>query len=308
MRPAALHKEVSMSSVLFVRRLVVASAVASGLFAATATVGQGAPASAPASPTTPAADLPSAEQIIAWSLEAAGGKEALEKIESSHAVASGDIPGAGKLSLEFTWAKPDKARIMQSMEGFGDATMFRNGAIAWGTNPMTGGVELLEDAQRDELSDQASMSSVGILTMKDDYPKLETAAVEDFGGQQCWRVHAVDKQENEHEFYFSTESKHLVGHAFEQEGPMGPMDVSLVMSEWKAFDGITTFTKLSLDQMGMSIELVIDKIEFNKVDGSVFAVPAEVQAMVDQKKADETGGATGAGAGDDNDDDGDGGE
>jgi hypothetical protein len=242
-----------------------------------------APAADPAPAPAPPKDLPAAADVIAAAIDAMGGKEAIAKIESTR-VKMLMVTPMGDLNMDMYSAKPAKFLVKQSMAGMGETTVGSDGTTGWMHNPMMGGHRLLEPDQAEQMETQANIFSL-VLNLEEQYPTIETVDRVQFGGEEANKLRLVDKNLDERFALFSVKDKLMLGVEMTEDGPMGEQKVALSLGEWKQFDAVKLFTRLSFDQMGMPMEMNLTEVEFNKVEPSTFDLPAEVQELVKARDA-----------------------
>jgi hypothetical protein len=233
---------------------------------------------APAAPTTPAADLPSVEEVLEKALDAMGGRKALEAIESTSMTGSMSTP-MGDMQLVMKSAKGNRFLIKQTMAGMGDITMGSDGEVGWMNHPMMGGASLLEAEQVEEMRGQAHMYGM-VMRLEEDYVTKEVVDKTDFRGAECYKVHVIDEDKQEEDIYFNAESGFIAGFESSQDQGMGPQQIVIGFEDWKEFGDIKGFTKMVIEQMGMTMEMTITEVELNNVDPSAFDLPDDVKALV----------------------------
>lgn len=234
---------------------------------------------------------PKAEQVLADSIEAMGGKERVKQIETCRTVARMTVMGQS-LDIEGFWSKSG-GRVLKMKTPMGAMEGGSDGVIGWQKTPA--GVQVISDEQRKGIENQASFH-MPMLTMperlKDEFATFETRGEAEFEGQACWKVYFADKEDESDRghIYFSKESKLPVG--VEQIGTnvRGEADTAKVLFlDWKPVGDLKLFHKMAMFSAtpGSSAEIVFETIEFNKVDPAVFAVPEEVKAKADREVAEK---------------------
>jgi len=262
---------------------VLAFALASGALAQTAT-------------PTVQKTLPEGKKIVEDTIEAMGGKEAIEKLESSKMMAEMSVgPNPAMAVMTTYWAKPDLFMMKQSVQGM-VIILGYDGKIGWTSNPMSGGYELLEDEQIEQVRGQANMHG-NITRMAEDFQELETVDLVDFEGQKCYKVRMVPKTDDESEeaqeeapapeqfSLFNAKTKLLDAMQMSQETPMGAMTVTIKFKDWKKINDVMFYHRMIVEQTGQPpMEMRYTQIEFNKVDPSVFEAPEAVKELAKERE------------------------
>lgn len=224
-----------------------------------------------------AAAPPSADEIIAESVAAMGGKEAIAKIDTLHAMSTITI-GMTVVKVDAYWAKTGERLIRQGMQGMTMTTGY-DGHIGWTVNP--GGTQVIGKKTISQLDDQAGMH-MQLLTMdrtaREQFSSVKSADDAPFAGRPCHRLRVVttDEVPQEGYVYFDAETKLPAGWEMTNTGPNGPTTMQMTVSEWKETGGVRFFRKV---EMKGPQELIMryDKIEVNAIERDVFAPPPELR-------------------------------
>jgi hypothetical protein len=99
-------------------------------------------------------------------------------------------------------------------------------------------------------------------------------------GQDCYRVRIQWKSGRESFDCYSVETGLIVAIQQKSESPMGTIDVTVNMNEYKDFDGIKLPTRIVQQMMGAEQVMTITTVDFGAVDPAVFELPAEIKALV----------------------------
>ena len=82
---------------------------------------------------------------------------------------------------------------------------------------------------------------------------------------------------------YAVDSGLLVGSVQTTESPMGSMEATTLLSEYKDFGGRKVPTKLVQSSMGQEQVVTITAIEYDNVPDSVFEAPPAVKAILEKK-------------------------
>jgi hypothetical protein len=242
------------------------------------------PATQPAA-TMPAKDLPSASKIIQDSVEALGGKKAIDSVKSMSikgTIANPMMPQ--QMTLEAKMGDHDRFLHKLELPGQGGMAAGSDGTHTWMNNPAMGGYQLVPEPADDSLARETSIFRYGLLfRLDEDYKDFKTLDQTQFNGKDCYKVQMTPKDDPDQELFvfFATDDKLLQGLELTQEGPMGEMKTSFMFKDWKPMDDVKVYSTMEVDQMGMMTNVSLTDIEFNTVDPAAFALPEEVKSLVD---------------------------
>lgn len=241
------------------------------------------PATAQPAVTQPASDSqPTAREVLARSIEAMGGKEALDAIESIHFSGTFSMPAQGLSGSVEAWeAPPDRMLVRAELGGLGTIETGQAGGIGWSIDPMQG-PRLLS---RKEL-DQARVGQTLLRTSDpmDRYAEAEVDGRETFEGHDTWRLRLVMKDGAQSTGWYDVETGRQVGFAMTQVTMMGEIPVTIVMEDYRAFGPLSlpTRTVNRMTAMGMGVEqvLTIDTVEIDPESLPDFEPPPSIQALL----------------------------
>jgi hypothetical protein len=223
-------------------------------------------------------DLPPAQEVLDRFVQQMGGKETYKKHKSQHASGSVEMPAQQiKGSLELFAAEPDKMLVKIDLPGAGPVTTGYDGKVGFMVNPLTGPM-LLEGKMLDQVSSQADFDHV--LHPMEDYKSMETVDLVPFEGEECYKLKLVDKNGMTTTEYFSKKTGLQNGLSMTQESPLGAMNVTTVVGDYKKFGDITMPSRISQKIGGMEQVMTFDKVEWDTVQDDVFKLPAEVKALI----------------------------
>ncbi|MBM3835823.1 MAG: hypothetical protein FJ403_21655 [Verrucomicrobia bacterium] len=223
------------------------------------------------------AKLPPAKEVIAKFVQAIGGKEAYDKIESQHAKGNTELPSLGvKGDVEIFAKRPNKTFVKARIPGIGDLWDGFDGKVAWSVNPVTGPI-VSEGNELEQKREQALFNSV--LHDEKEYQSMETLEMTQFEGRECYKLKLVRPSGREITEFYDTKSGLLVGFITTQESPVGPMTVTATSGEYKKFGDILVATKITQKVGPVEQSITINSVEFNKVPDSAFELPEQIKAL-----------------------------
>ena len=222
--------------------------------------------------------LPAAADLMAAYTQAVGGEAAWSKLQGMHTTGSYTVPAMG-MSAEFNvWnARPAMMLLIINIPGMGEMRQGYDGTTAWAVDPMQG-ARVLSGSELTATQDQAGFDSS--LRLIKNFKSAETVEKTTLGGHECYKVKLVWKSGRETYDCYSTADGMLVAQVAVQESPMGTVEATTTLSEYKAFGDIKLPTKSNISMMGMEQVLTITGVEFTAVEESRFQLPPEVKALV----------------------------
>ncbi len=192
--------------------------------------------------TRPAAtDLPAANEIISKAIDAMGGSEAFEKIESVHLMVTVTAKNQDSPSEFFAFGD-DKRLVHQTYPGAGImVTMAQNGDLGW--------VDAIGQIKKTPISRLPQLAQLtelyrNVPNMLTDFDTLETVERVTMGEQECFKIRLADPNKNaasnpkgDRFAFFSVETALLV--ASEAPQIKSPRKMAHAeYSEWKEFGSI----------------------------------------------------------------------
>ena len=235
-------------------------------------------AQAPAKTET-VSELPDAREIINRHITAIGGREAILAHKSMHATGTLSVPASGISGpMEiFGAASPDRVIVKTTVAGIGEIFEGFDGSHGWSMSPMTGpmlkvGKELTQtklDADfYSELRDPAK------------YPSVKTIEKTTFDGRPCYKVSVKRIDGVEDLDFYDVATGLRAGSINTRESPMGTMTMTSIEGGYKKFGKLTQATTVTQQVMGIEQKIILDTVEYDKVEASAFEPPAAIKALI----------------------------
>ena len=130
---------------------------------------------------------------------------------------------------------------------------------------------------RDQIATQADFDHA--LHDSADYTQLEVVGVEEFNGEECYKLKLVHKTGFASTEYFSKATGLQRGFVSTQESPLGPVTATTLVTDYKQFGDLLMVSRISQKAAGVETVMSMDEMEFNKVDLSVFELPPDVKEL-----------------------------
>lgn len=238
----------------------------------------------PSAPETPSPDtqpsasasaLPPARQILDRHIQEAGGREAMQRLQSVKTSATLSFSG---LSGEMTaYAKrPNRLLVHTSLPGVGEIRTGYDGQVGWSIDPVQG-PRLLTGRELDDMRERARFDQM----TKDPstYTSIETVQRTTFEGRPVFEVKIVRPSGREETEYYDAETGLQIGQISTQSSAMGQIQVTTVMSDYQRFGPLLMATK-AVQRLGpQEITVTMTAVEYDTVADSVFALPPEIKAL-----------------------------
>ncbi len=252
------------------------------LIAGTVLFAQQSPApkadSAPASPATAVAGLPSAATVLQHFVDVTGGKAAYEAVKSEQATGTFMIAAAGiSGTIKVFAATPAKAYAVVDIPGVGKMEEGTDGLVAWENSAIQGA--------RIKSGDEAAAAiREGAMDARTDWTKYyksaEVTGTETVNGKQCYKVVMTPLTGGPEDDYYDKESGLLIKQSAIYDTPMGKVPVELVMSDYRKQGALMMPFHIEQHLANQQFDTNFDKYEFNvEIPESRFALPPEVKAL-----------------------------
>ena len=214
-----------------------------------------------------------AEQIVEKSIEASGGRKALEKVasmvvEGLMGTESDELHNAVKY-----YAKaPNKRLIVMTFAAAGEMRQGFDGKAGWIQMPGEAPAELtgeqLAGAGREAVFNEA-------LKWRELYPKAELKGQEKVGGREAYAIELTPAAGKPVTHFFDAETFLLVRQMGNFETPQGAMDIRVELSDYRDVGGGVKWPFLTRQVMPVGeVIMRITELKLNAaIDDAVFAKP-----------------------------------
>ena len=236
---------------------------------------------APVAAQAPAA-LPPAKDLIAKFVAATNGTAVMAKHQSVRSKGRFELPAAGMSGdLEISQARPNKTMMRITVSAIGQIEQGFDGTTAWSINPMQG-PRVLTGRELEAIREESSFGTSS--RQGPNVASAETVEKTEMNGEPCFKVKMVWKSGRETFDCYSVASGLLIASMGKQESPMGTIDVTNLISDYKDFGGQKVATRLTQQVMGNEQVLIISSVDYDAADPGVFEMPAAIKALVDKKQ------------------------
>ncbi len=258
------------------RAIRIASLLA--LLAASAHSSAQSPVPAPqATPSAPAKALPTVDEVFAHSVRAVGGADLIAQQSSRTQHGAIEMPAQGlKGQIVTKSCSPDFLLVETTIPGFGKISQGMNKSVGWTIDPMRG-PSLMTAEELAQVKREASSESE--INPGKGYDAVEVVAEVAFKGTTCYKV-KFTKGKIDSFKYYAVDTGLLTGSEDTVESSLGTMQVISIYKDYGDFSGRKVAKVQEATTMGQMQRVTVDSIDFSPVDPAVFALPAEIQALV----------------------------
>lgn len=222
--------------------------------------------------------LPDAKELIANYGKAVGG-DAWKAHKSARMKATLEVPAAGmKADIEALHTFEDRKFFMKTaIPGMGEVLAGFDGTTAWSKEPMSG-ARVLTGAEADQAAEEADPAAS--LRQSANIVKSETLEKTTMNSQECYKVRHTWKSGRTSHDCFSAKDGLIVATMVKQVSPMGEMDVTTLLSDYKDFGGIKRASVTTMQLMGSEIKTTVTAWEWDNVKESEMEPPADIKALL----------------------------
>lgn len=268
-----------------IRRLVLAAALLTPVWSAAPTVAMVS--------IEARTDLPSLDEVIAGAIRAVGGRAAVDKVRTLHSVWEMDF-GGQKMVNDTSWSRSG-GRLAKMSTPMGEMERGTDGKLFWQKTAF--GYSLIEGKEAEEFEGQANLYMIVLepeKLAKEESKSIEVAGKEVFDGRECYRVHYVDKSDDEGDVFFEVATGLPIGMRQVNATPQGRQTTTVLLKDWKEEQGVKFFRKMEMATSGAvempMMSVATTALEVNTLDDSAFAAPDEVKRLAESAEAEPAAG------------------
>lgn len=217
---------------------------------------------------------PTAEQIIEKSIQAGGGRAAMEKVTSTvFKGVMGTSADEMHNTVEYYAKAPNKRLVAMNLEGVGEILQGFDGTVAWNRLAGQEAVEVtgpqLAEVRRETLFN-------ALLKWRELYSKVEMKGKQKVGDREAYVVVLTPAADQPLTQYYDAETFLLLRQSGNFSTPQGSMDIQVDLLDYRDIGGglKAPFERRQTMPMG-AIVMKITKLENNvEIDDAKFAKPA----------------------------------
>lgn len=217
--------------------------------------------------------MPTVDQILDKYVQALGGKAAIEKLTSTVAKGTFDLPAMGMSGPMETYAKaPNKNTSIINLEGFGMIQSAFDGTIGWSKDPQSGLRELtgaeLADTKRDA-------DFYRDIRLKQLFPKMSVMGKEKVSERDAYVIEATPAGGKPEKMFFDTQTGLLVRLDNDRDSPQGAAHIETYFEDYRDAGGVKVPFLVKIVRPDFSFTIKITEVKQNvPVDDAKFNKPA----------------------------------
>jgi zinc protease len=214
-----------------------------------------------------------AAKVIEKSIEASGGRAAMEKLSSTHAKGTMEFQPAEMHGAVEIYAKaPNRQLVVSLIEGLGEIRQGFDGQVAW-SQDAGGDITELSGAALEDLKRSSTFNAA--LKWQELFPKAELAGEEDVDGRRAYIVKLTSAAGKQVTHYYDAGTFLLLREKGVRDTPQGPMDITADFSDYRDVGGLKVPFRTKQVLPMAEIVVVISEVQTNvAIPDSLFAKPA----------------------------------
>jgi hypothetical protein len=209
--------------------------------------------------------------------------DAWKSHKSARMKATLEAPAQGmRADIEAVNVFATKTFLMKTdLPGLGQMVAGYDGQTAWSRDPMQG-ARLLTGMEADQAAEEADPEAS--LRTSPNIVKSETVEKTNMNNQDCYKVKHTWKSGRVSQDCFSVSTGLIVASIMKQTSPMGEIEVTQLLDDYKDFGGVKRASVTRLSMMGAEIKTTVTSFEWDTVKPEDVEPPADIKALL--KKGD----------------------
>ncbi|MBX3746491.1 MAG: hypothetical protein KF833_14380 [Verrucomicrobiae bacterium] len=217
---------------------------------------------------------PTAGQVIERYIEAAGGRDALERLRSRVMRGQIEVTALGATgAFEIRSKAPDRQVSKIEFPVFGTLREGYDGTVAWAVVPLQG----LRVKEKEELARvQRSTGFPRELSLGKAYRRLEVKGAVDVGGKPAWLLEGHPAEGKPDRLYFDRATGLLVREETTVKTLVGEMTFQVDLGDYRVVDGVQVPFSMRMPRPAdVGFRIAIEEVHHNvPMEESEFAKPA----------------------------------
>lgn len=220
------------------------------------------------------ANLQSGSELLVKSLHATGADSMMKKHTSMKMTGTLQLPAQGLVApLENSRSSVGAFYLLINFDGMGTIEQGYSNGVPWTINFQTGAA-IVEGAQALSYKRQAIWADG-----PEHYLSMTNEGLVKFQEKDAYKVALVTKDSLKMTRYFDPTTGLAMGTVTIQATDAGEMTTTTIVSDYKNFGGLL-FPIKQIQMVGENEQhIILEKIEFDNVPASVFALPAAITAI-----------------------------
>ena len=214
---------------------------------------------------------PTVDQVLTKSIDAMGGRAALEKVTSITARGTVSVPDVGVSgTIQLFQKAPNKALTITEIGGAQQREAF-DGTVGWAEDPQNGlreksGLELAEARRGAVFSRELHMKTL--------YPKITVTGREKVGTREAWVIEAVPAEGTPARLFYDVESGLLLRQIVTRQTTAGPLQIDVAFDDYRDVDGVKRPFTIRQTTPMFTATIQLTEVKHNvAVDDAMFKKP-----------------------------------
>jgi len=226
---------------------------------------------APSQDPLPQTPLPTVDQLLERTIDAVGGRAALDKINTRVLEGFLELPGGGRAPLERCQKAPNLL-WMQAQVGPNPGLVGYDGKVAWERNATQGSREM-EGADRVRTQRDAEFHRE--LGLRELYRKMTVTGREIAADREAFVVEAASREGGLDKLYFDAQNGLLLRILQISQTPLGPLPFQIDFEDYREVDAVRVPFTVRWKRPGLWLSFRFEHIRHNvPVDEAKFAKPS----------------------------------
>lgn len=227
--------------------------------------------------------LPEGAAVLEKSLELAGGRAAFEKVKTRVSRMKMKIEQVGIEGTITTQQNAEgNALMVVDLPGVGETRTGLSDGIVWELSPMTG-VRIIEGAEKQQQLRAFRLNAE--LQPETFFSKIETVGRAKVGDRDTFKLVLTPRQGDPETRFYDVENFRLLRVEMSVQSPMGAVQATSDMSDFKQVDGMEMPHTIVQSFKGARVVTTMVEVKHNvEIDPAVFALPEDVRKMLDNRR------------------------
>lgn len=228
-----------------------------------------------------AADLPDAATVLDRAVEAAGGRDAFERLQSFTATGSVEIPAAGVTGSMSIFREGGNYYIAIAIPGVGTTEAGVTDGIAWESAPAFG-ARIKTGTERSQALRDAAMAINAAVDWRESFSRAETVGSSTIDGEAAYEVRMTPAEGGSVSMHFSKESGLALRMDLVAATQMGEVPIQVTYGNYREFGGVLVPTVRASSVVGATVTQIIESAQTNvEIPEGRFDLPEAVAALVE---------------------------
>jgi hypothetical protein len=220
-----------------------------------------------------------AERILAKSIEASGGRKAMEKHSGMKMTGTFALPAMGvSAPIEVYQKAPNLNYTLIKSDMFGTIESGSNGEVHWEKSMMSG--SKIKEGEEAAVAERQATFNMALHWDKF-YTGAELMGEEDLDGKMCYKIVATPKVGEPETSWYDMETFLPVKSEMTMNSEMGSISIEMHFSDFRPVDGVLVPFETRQILMGMQeMTVTMESMEWDpEFPAGIFDLPEDIKAL-----------------------------